>query len=95
MRNYPKHLNTKQDILNIEKNHPEFKEQLNADLQRLLDEPDTVKKATTLIDPNDESKGYNTVDIPNPNPRWKAMGLESKDEVKQMIILGGKDPHGR
>ncbi len=86
MKGYPKHLNTKEDIENLRNNHPEFKEQLKADLQRLLDEPDTVKKATTLIDPEDESKGYNTIDIPNPNPKWKAMGFKDKNAVVSLKV---------
>jgi hypothetical protein len=81
MRGYPKNLNTKQDIINIKNNHLEFREMLNADIQRLLDEPDTVKKATTLVDPKDESKGYNTIDIPNPQPKWEAMGFKNKENV--------------
>lgn len=81
MKGYPKILATKQDVLNIMDNYPEYREQLKADLQRLLNEPDTVTKATTLIDPTDEGKGYNTKIIPNPNPRWKQMGFESKKEV--------------
>jgi len=84
MRGYPKYLNTKEDIDNIEKNHPEFKEQLKVDLQQILDEPNTVKKATSLIDPKDESKGYNTVDIANPNPRWKAMGFKNKTDIQNV-----------
>ena len=85
MRGYPKHLNTKQDVLNIMDNHLEFEEQLKIDLQRLLDEPDTVTKATTPIDPGDESKGGNTATIPNPNPRWKRIGFADKNEVINLM----------
>ncbi len=81
MRGYPKHLNTREDAENIRKDHPEFKEHLGKDLQQLLNESETITKATTLIDPKDESKGYNTVTIPNPNPKWKAMGFKDKSEV--------------
>ena len=84
MKGYPKTLATKTDIENIQKNHPEFRERIEQDLQQILDESDTVTKATTLIDPKDESKGYNTVTIPNPNPRWKQMGFASKSEISRM-----------
>lgn len=85
MKGYPKHLNTKQDIENIQKNHPEFHERLKADLQRLLDESDTVTVAVSPIDTKDESKGYNTITIPNPNPRWKQLGFQDKNEIVSLI----------
>lgn len=91
MKGYPNVLATKQDVLNIMNNHPEFREPLKVDLQRILDEPDTVTKATTLIDPNDESKGWNTITIPNPNPGWKRMGFVSKSEIHEIFAkIGAK-----
>ncbi len=84
MKGYPKHLNTKQDVENLIKDHPEFSERIKQDLQRIIDEPDTVTKATTLIDEYDESKGYKTEIIPNPNPRWKKMGFVNKKEVQNI-----------
>ncbi|MDP2754562.1 MAG: hypothetical protein Q8P40_09260 [Nitrospirota bacterium] len=63
---------------------------MKTDLQRLIDEPDTVTKATTPIDPADESKGWNTVTIPNPNPRWKQMGFADKSEVQDILSYAGE-----
>jgi len=81
MKGYPKHLAVKKDVENLIKDFPEFADRIKQDLQRIIDEPDTVTAATTLIDTKDESKGYNTKEIPNPNPRWKQMGFVSKKEV--------------
>ncbi len=84
MKGYPKHLNTKQDIENIRDNHPEMHEQLKEDLNRILDEPDTVTKATELIDLKDKEKGYKTENTPNPKPKWKALGFNNKGEVQSL-----------
>lgn len=89
MKGYPKHLNTKQDVENLIKDHPEFRERIEQDLQRILDEPDTVTKATTRIDLKDESKGYKTEIIPNLNPRWKQSGFADKSEVLILAKVWG------
>lgn len=89
MKGYPKHVATKQDYINLLA-MPEYKAQALEDLKRLYEfKDDSVQKATTLIDPLDKSKGWNTMAIKNPNPMWKQKGFASRKEVANIIIANG------
>ena len=85
MKGYPKHINTTQDFTNLLADD-NFKAQALAELKRIYNLNDSkATKATTLIDPNDEDKGYNTEEINNPMPEWKLKGFISREAVNEMI----------
>ena len=89
MKGFPKHVNCKQDFLNLlaDKNH---KEHAIEDLKKiyLLNDSKTLR-ATTLIDPEDPKSGYNTEEIDNPMPLWKQKGFESREAVGTLITKNG------
>lgn len=89
MKGYPKHIATKQDFLNLLA-MPEYKTQALTDLKRIvLLNNITVRKATTPIDPNDHTKGYNTEEVENPLPLWKQKGFTNRQEAADIIIANG------
>lgn len=89
MRGYPKHVATKQDHMNLLA-MPEYKERTLKDLKELYNtNDDTATRATTLVDPSDESKGQNVVQIKNPNPLWKQKGFASRQEVADIVLVNG------
>jgi len=66
---------------------PEHKERAIEELQNIVTLNDSkATLATTLIDPTDESKGWNTVEIENPISLWKQKGFSSRQEVTDIII---------
>ena len=89
MKGYPKHVNCKQDFLNLlaDENH---REQAIEGLKEIysLDDSKTLR-ATTLIDPDDPDLGYNTEEIDNPMPLWKQKGFESREAVGTLITKNG------
>ena len=85
MKGFPKTIATKQDFTNLFADD-NFKAQALAELKRIYNLNDSkATKATTLIDPDDEEKGYNTVEIDNPMPEWKLKGFASREAVNDMI----------
>ena len=85
MKGYPNRVATKEDFLNLLA-MPEHKAHAIADLKAIRDIDDAkVTKATTLIDPEDPEKGYNTELITNPLPIWKQKGFSSRAEVTELI----------
>ena len=85
MKGYPKHINTTQDFTNLLADD-KFKEQALAELKRIYNLKDAkATRATTLIDPDDEEKGWNTEEITNPMPEWKLKGFASRKAVNEMI----------
>ena len=85
MKGFPKHINTKQDFLNLLADD-KFKTQALSELDRIYNLNDSkATKATTLIDPDDEEKGWNTEEIDNPMPEWKLKGFTSREAVNTMI----------
>jgi len=89
MKGFPKHVNCKQDYLNLlaDKNH---KDQAIEDMKRvyLLNDSKTLQ-ATTLIDPEDPKSDWNTEEIDTPMPMWKAKGFESREEIAEFITVNG------
>ena len=68
MKGYPKHINTIQDFVNL-LTDDRFKGQALSELKRIYNLKDAkATRATTLIDPNDEEKGWNIEEITNPMP---------------------------
>lgn len=89
MRGYPKCVATKQDYANLLA-MPEHKARASEELKNIVSLNDSmVRKATTPIDPNDHSKGYNTKEIENPMPSWKQKGFASRQEVADIVIANG------
>jgi len=85
MKGFPKHINTKQDFLNLLADD-KFKTQALSELDRIYNLNDSkATKATTLIDPDDEEKGWNTEEVDNPMPEWKLKGFTSREAVNTMI----------
>ncbi|MEE8484222.1 MAG: hypothetical protein V3S46_06450 [Nitrospinota bacterium] len=85
MKGYPKNIKTVQDFINL-LSTPVYKEKALLELQAIFDlQDDTAERATTLIDPNDESKGWNTEIIDNPMPLYKQKGFTSRQAVIALI----------
>jgi len=89
MRGFPKHINSKQDFLNLLADE-DLKAQALAELQKIYTKDDSkALRATTLIDPEDPKSDYNTEEIDNPMPMWKQKGFESRKEVGDLIVAEG------
>ncbi len=89
MKGYPKRIATKQDFINM-LGEKEFKSWTIDDLKAIYNLDDAkVTRATTLIDPADPEKGYNTEIIDNPMPVWKQKGFASRQEVADLIVKNG------
>ena len=85
MKGYPKTIKTTQDFTNLLADD-NFKAQALAELERIYTADDTkATRATTLIDPGDEEKGWNTEEITNSMPEWKLKGFASRNAVNEMI----------
>ena len=85
MKGYPKHINTTQDFTNLLADN-KFKEKALTELGRIYNADDAKATiATTLIDPDDEEKGWNIEEIDNPMPEWKLKGFVSREAVNEMI----------
>ena len=85
MRGYPSKIATKQDYLNL-LGTDEFQQQATIDLKKIVAIDDSkMTVATTLKDPEDESKGFNTKIQTNPSPTWKQLGFASKQEITDVI----------
>ena len=89
MKGYPKTIATKQDFLNL-LGEKEFRAQAISDLKAIYNLNDSKAiRATTLIDPDDPEKGYNTEIIDNPMPMWKQKGFASRQDVADLITENG------
>ena len=89
MRGYPKHVNCKQDYLNLLADEG-LTAQAIAELQAIYKKDDSrALRATTLIDPSDPKSDYNTEEIDNPMPLWKQKGFESREAVAELIAKNG------
>ena len=85
MRGFPRHINTKQDFENLLA-MPEHREECKSELEKVRDLNDSkIKKATTQIDPNDPESEWNTIEVINPNPKWKRMKFNSKKNLTDLI----------
>ena len=85
MKGFPKTIKTTRDFTNLLADN-RFKEQALARLRRIYNADDAkATRATTLIDPDDEEKGWNLEEIDNPMPEWKLMGFSSREAVNEMI----------
>jgi hypothetical protein len=89
MKSYPKYLAVKQDFINLLEDK-EFKKQALIELLAIYKLDDSkATKATTLIDPLDPEKGWNTEIIDNPMPMWKQKGFASRQAVADLITENG------
>ena len=85
MKGFPKTIKTTQDFTNLLADD-NFKAQALAELGRIYNADDAKATiATTLIDPDDEEKGWNIEEIDNPMPEWKLKGFASRAAVNDMI----------
>jgi len=78
MRGYPKHINCKQDFLNLLE-MPEHRERVLKDIQKLQALDDA--KVTRVVSGTEEEKNLVTEEIDNPNPRWKQLGFATTKEL--------------
>ena len=80
---YPKHINTVQDIENLLKS--EHHERAIEFLRSVVEQDDvyTTRVVSTDKDGNDVTERIST-----PLPRWKQLGFKSRDDAKS--LLGGK-----
>ena len=83
MNGYPKHINCKQDYLNLLA-EPEFKEQALADLRAIRDLDDD--KALRVVSMIEETGEATTEEIDNPMPLWKIKGFSSRLDVADLIV---------
>jgi hypothetical protein len=83
MKGYPKHINCRQDYLNLLA-EPEFKEQALADLRAIRDLDDD--KALRVVSMNEETGEATTEEIDNPMPLWKIKGFSSRLDVADLIV---------
>lgn len=89
MRGYPKNIATKQDFINLLAEE-EHKDNALSDLLAICNLEDSkATRATTLIDPDDPEKGWNTEIIDNPMPMWKLKGFDSLEDLADLIIENG------
>ncbi len=86
MRGYPKHINCKQDFLNLLE-MPEHRERALKDLQKrqALDDSKVVR----VVSGSEEEKNLVTEIIDNPMPVWKQKGFESRAEAGTLITENG------
>lgn len=82
MKNYPKHIATKQDFINLLA-LPEYQAQALADLQQIVDLDDDKTLRTISI--NEETGEATTEEINNPMPMWKVKGFTSRQDVLDLI----------
>lgn len=87
MRRFPETIATKQDIVNIHNNHPEFHEQLKAVLQRAKNAPTKAKIVISHDTDPETGEMINVVEkeISRPNPQWKRWGFKSKKAMTDKI----------
>lgn len=89
MKGHPKRIATKQDFLNLLR-MKKLKARAIEDLKKIYNLDDSkATRATTLIDPDDPEKSYNTEIIDNPMPTWKQKGFASRQEVADLITENG------
>jgi len=81
MRGYPKHINCKQDFLNLLE-MPEHRERVLKDIQKLQALDDA--KVTRVVSGTEEEKNLVTEEIDNPNPRWKQLGFATTKELSTL-----------
>jgi len=95
MRGFPKQIATKQDYLNLLA-MPEYRATALADLKALLGLDDDTIIALKDRKIGDLHEVRETIEKPNPYPRWRQKGFLSKEEVKKYIAAaeGGALPKG-
>ena len=86
MKGYPKYFATKEDYENVIRDFPKWRKRVKNELQALKAvKDDKMSVATTLVDPHNEELGWNTMEVPNPNPRFKQKGFKTKKELGDMV----------
>ena len=93
MCGYPKQIATKQDYLNLLA-MPEYRAAALTDLKALLGLDDDTIIALKDRKIGDLHEVRETIEKPNPYPRWRQKGFLSKEEVKKFIAAaeGGEFP---
>jgi len=82
MKGYPKHINCKQDFINLLA-EPEHQAQAIEDLKVIRDMEDY--KALRVVSMDEETGEETTEEIDNPMPLWKVKGFSSRQEVADLI----------
>ncbi len=82
MINYPRHVATKQDYVNL-LSIPEYKEQALKDLQTIVNFADTAVRKSVGSDPNIEQY----IEITNPNSLYIQKGFGTRQEIIDLINL--------
>ena len=82
MKGYPKHINCKQDFINLLA-EPEHQAQAIEDLKVIRDMEDY--KALRVVSIDEETGEETTEEIDNPMPLWKVKGFSSRQEVADLI----------
>jgi len=82
MKRYPKHLNCKQDFINLLAD-ADLEAQAIADLIAIRDLDDDTALRTLSIDETTGEAATETIE--NPMPRWKVKGFSSRQEVADLI----------
>ena len=86
MKGYPGHFATKEDYENIIRDFPKWRERVKKELKALKAiKDDKVKRAVSLIDPEDPESDWITEEIPNPLPIRKQKGFKTKKELDDLI----------
>jgi len=85
MKGYPGVIARRQDFVNLLA-IPQYRGKALEALKKLYAiADDTITVAATLIEPTHPKLGYNTTQVPNPNPLWRQKGFESKEDLKGLI----------
>jgi hypothetical protein len=87
MRKYPEHIATKQDVLNIINNHPEYHSKLKTTLSIVVNEPDKCEQIVSCDTDPETHEMFNIVTkhIAKPILLWQRMGFNSRDELVAAI----------
>lgn len=87
MRGYPKHINCKQDFINL-LSMPEHKERALKELQQIQSLDDS--KVVRVISGSEEDGNLVTEIIDNPMPQWKRIGFATAKELSALIAKEAK-----
>jgi hypothetical protein len=82
MNGYPKHINCKQDYINLLA-LPEHQARTIADLVAIRDLDDS--KALRVVSMDEKTGEAKTEAIDNPMPLWKVKGFARREEVAELI----------
>ncbi len=84
MKRYPKHINCKQDFINL-LSMPEHKERASNELKRIQSLDDS--KVVRVVSGTEEEGNLITETIDNPMPQWKRVGFASAKELSSLAAM--------